>query len=277
MMNVRDVRQFAERHALWVVEDAAHAFPAAWRPVPDAAWQQCGEHTADVSCFSFYANKTITTGEGGMTVTDRPHLLEHMRMMALHGLSSDAWNRYSGTGGWDYEITAPGFKYNLTDIAAAIGLIQLSKAEEMRRQREAAAAFYLEVLGDIEEIELPPVDADRRHAWHLFPIKLQLDKLAIGRAEFIAEMRRLGIACSVHWRPLHLQPLHLHPYYQETFGWTPADLPVASAVWPRLVSLPIFSNMRASEMAAVALAVRHVCVRHSATTALGVRERATVR
>ncbi|HEX3724840.1 MAG TPA: DegT/DnrJ/EryC1/StrS aminotransferase family protein, partial [Pirellulales bacterium] len=122
MMDMAAVRQFAERHGLWVVEDAAHAFPAAWRPSPESAWQRCGQGTSAVSCFSFYANKTITTGEGGMAVTDDPALADRMRMMSLHGLSHDAWNRYTKGGSWDYQIVAAGFKYNLTDIAAAIGV-----------------------------------------------------------------------------------------------------------------------------------------------------------
>lgn len=257
MMNIDDINAFASRHGLWVVEDAAHAFPAAWRPAADAAWQHCGEDTSRVACFSFYANKTITTGEGGMAVTDDADLAARLRLLSLHGLSQDAWGRYSGKGTWDYRILAPGYKYNMTDIAAAIGIHQLARAEDMRRAREAVAHEYRERLGNIEEIELPAVDANRIHSWHLFPIRLRLERLWIERDRFIEELNRAGVACSVHWRPLHL-----HPYYEQTFGWHPVDLPVASQVWTRLVSLPLFSAMRRDEIDWVVSAVRSAC-RHS--------------
>jgi perosamine synthetase len=258
MMNVDAINAFALRHNLWVVEDAAHAFPAAWRSLPEAPWQRCGQQTAAVSCFSFYANKTITTGEGGMAVTADADLASRMRLLSLHGLSHDAWDRYSGNGSWDYRILAPGYKYNMTDIAAAIGIHQLARAEEMRLRREAIAHEYLQRLRDVEELELPTSDVDRIHAWHLFPIRLRLETLTIDRNSFINELRHAGVSCSVHWRPLHL-----HPYYEQTFGWRPADLPVASAVWTRLVSLPLFSTMAGHEIDAVVNAVRAGCGRSS--------------
>ena len=259
MMDVERLRRFAGAHGLWIVEDAAHAFPAAWRPAPGEPWQRCGEETADVTCFSFYANKTITTGEGGMAVTGDADVAARMRLMSLHGLSHDAWGRYSGGGGWDYRILAPGYKYNMTDLAAAVGLAQLEAAEEMRRAREDRALRYSELLGDVEEIDLPGADPDRLHAWHLFPIRLRLESLAIDRNAFIEELRSAGIGSSVHWRPLHL-----HPYYEETFGWTPADLPAASRVWERIVSLPIYPDLSDSEQDRVAAAVRSICLRHTA-------------
>ncbi len=258
MMEVDEVKAFAERHGLWIVEDAAHAFPAAWRPSGAAPWQRCGQHTAAVSCFSFYANKTITTGEGGMAVTDDAQTAESMRLLSLHGLSQDAWGRYTGNGSWDYRILAPGYKYNLTDIAAAIGIHQLARAEDMRRRREAIAQEFRARLADVDDIQLPPVDDDRVHAWHLFPIKLRVETLRMERDRFLQELQQDGVSCSVHWRPLHL-----HPYYAQTFGWTPADLPVASETWRRLVSLPLFSAMRRDEIDAVVDAVRTVCGRRS--------------
>jgi len=256
MANVESIRGFASRHGLWVIEDAAHAFPAAWRPASDSSWRRCGEQTAQVSCFSFYANKTITTGEGGMAVTGDAALAARLRLLALHGLSKDAWDRYAGGGNWDYRIVAPGYKYNLTDIAAAIGIHQLARAEEMRVARERIAHEFRERLGHLDEIEIPPTDPDRIHAWHLFPIRLRLDTLGVDRDGFIQELRGEGIASSVHWRPLHL-----HPYYEQTFGWREEDLPVASSVWKRLVSLPLFSSMRQDEVDAVVGAVRRVCAR----------------
>lgn len=258
MMDMDAVQSFSAAHGLWAVEDAAHAFPAAWRRTAEEPWQRCGERTAAVSCFSFYANKTITTGEGGMAVTHDPRLAERMRLMSLHGLSHDAWERYSGGGSWDYKIIAPGFKYNLTDIAASIGIHQLARAEEMRQEREGLARRYRESLRDVEEIELPAEDANRIHPWHLFPIRLRLERLSINRNVFIEELKEAGVGCSVHWRPLHL-----HPYYQETFGWRPEDCPVATALWERLVSLPIFPGMRGGEVEHVMRTVKNLCAQYA--------------
>jgi perosamine synthetase len=243
MMNVARLHEFADWRDLWIVEDAAHAFPSAWKKDAGSPWQRSGENTARATCFSFYSNKTITTGEGGMVVTRDERLAAHMRAMSLHGLSGDAWERYSIRGAWDYRISAPGFKYNLTDVAAAIGLHQLARAEEMRREREAIAECYIEELGHLEEIELPPRPSDRIHSWHLFRIMLRLDRLTITRDEFVDQLCERGVGFSVHWRPLHL-----HPYYQEVLGWRPEHCPVATGIWERLVSLPIFHGLTREEV-----------------------------
>lgn len=281
MMDMDAVKEFAAERRLWLVEDAAHAFPAAYRqgagsrergaesgeqgaesgkrlpatcsPLP-APWRRCGDDTAAVTCFSFYANKTMTTGEGGMAVAADGELAARMRQMSLHGLSHDAWKRYAGDSAWDYRIVAAGFKYNFTDIAAALGFGQLQRAEQMRCEREAIAAYYRETLGDEAAVELPPCPEDRIHSWHLFPVRLNLDRLTIDRNQFIEEIRRGGVGCSVHWRPLHL-----HPYYEETFAWRPEQLPVATRQWPRLVSLPLFPGMRREEQEHVVAVVRRVC------------------
>lgn len=258
MMNISEVKSFADKHGLWVVEDAAHAFPAAWRSGPENSWQQCGANTAHVSCFSFYANKTITTGEGGMATTNDPELADRMKLMSLHGLSHDAWGRYSGGGSWDYRIIAPGFKYNLTDIAAALGIHQLAKAEQMRLERESIAHQYLSAFAGVEDLSLPQVYENRIHSWHLFPIKLHLDKLEISRNDFMLEMKSAGIGCSVHWRPLHL-----HPYYEHQFGWQPMHFPVATKLWNQFISLPIFSGMRPEEIQYVARTVERLCQTYS--------------
>ena len=251
LVDHRAMASFAEQHGLWVVEDAAHAFPAAWRPSAHAPWRACGAGPGMVTCFSFYANKTITTGEGGMVTTEDDDLAARMRHMALHGLSTDAWGRYTSKGSWDYRILAPGFKYNLTDIAAAIGLHQLARAEAMRVARADIARRYREALADLDEVALPRDPDDRIHSWHLFPIRLRLERLRGSRDDVLDGLRARGIGTSVHWRPLHL-----HPYYRETFGWSEADLPRATAVWPRLISLPIFPSMREDEQDAVIAAVR---------------------
>lgn len=263
MMDGYALSEFAEAHNLWIVEDAAHAFPSAWRVAESEPWRRCGQMVDGerrVVCFSFYANKTITTGEGGMAVTGNVELAQRMRLMSLHGLSQDAWERYSGGTSWDYKIIAPGYKYNLTDIAAAIGIHQLSRAQEMRREREEIARFYLEAFGDVSEFELPPEDGNRIHAWHLFPIRLRLDRLSISRNQFIEKLKAAGVGCSVHWRPLHL-----HPYYQETFGWQAEEFPAATALWLRLISLPIFPNMSQVEIDYIVDVVKAICRQYSSS------------
>lgn len=258
MMDLGEVRDFAQRHNLWIVEDSAHAFPAAWRRSKKDAWQHRSNGSRSISCYSFYANKTITTGEGGMAVTNNAKLAKRMKLMSLHGLSHDAWNRYASNGHWDYKIVAPGFKYNLTDIAAAIGVHQLSRAQAMLRDRQRVAEKYLDRLAEVKQIELPPVEENRIASWHLFAVKLRLKQLKISRDAFIRELKRAGIGCSVHWRPLHL-----HPYYQKTFKFRAADFPIATAEWKRLISLPIFPAMRPDEVDQVVRVVKRICARHA--------------
>jgi perosamine synthetase len=188
-----------------------------------------------------------------MATTHRQDLYERMRVMSLHGISKDAWKRFSSEGGWYYEIVAPGFKYNLTDLASAIGIHQLKKAEMMRKKRERVAGMYREGLRDLSTVSLPPDPPDRVHSWHLFYIRLNLETLSIDRARFIEELKKKGIITSVHW-----MPLHMHPYYRETYGHRPEDYPQASAVYSRLVSLPIFPDMRDDEIEYVMDSVRSV-------------------
>ena len=254
MLDIAELSRFARELDLWIVEDAAHAFPAAWRKDRSRAWQACGENTAAVTCYSFYANKTITTGEGGMAVTDDQALADRMRLMSLHGLSHDSWGRYSGSGNWDYQIVSPGYKYNMTDLAAAIGCHQLSIAEEMRVQREAIAEFYFDEFADVREIELQVWDENRINSWHLYPVRLKLDELSINRNQFMERLKSAGVGCSVHWRPLHM-----HPLYMERFGWRESDLPAASHLWETLVSIPIFSAMNVAEMRHVVGAIKAIC------------------
>lgn len=258
MIDIDQIHQFAERHGLWVIEDAAHAFPAAWRANPTSPWRYCGDNTASVTCYSFYANKTITTGEGGMAVTSDKVLADKIRLMSLHGLSHDAWGRYSGGGSWDYRIVQAGYKYNLTDIAAAVGLKQLERAEEMRRQREAVAEYFLSAFADVREIQLPPENENRLHSWHLFPIRLNLDHLRIGRNEFIKELNGRNVGTSVHWRPLHK-----HPLYSERLGWNDSHFPSATELWHQIISLPIFSCMTLEEMSHVVETVKTLCSKFS--------------
>jgi dTDP-4-amino-4,6-dideoxygalactose transaminase len=254
LADVAAVRALAARHGLWIVEDAAHAFPAAWRAAPDGPWQHCGAGTADVTCFSFYANKTITTGEGGMATTHSPALAARMKQMSLHGLSRDAWGRYAGGGSWDYQILAPGYKYNLTDIASAIGLHQLRRAEAMRADRQLRAAWYDERLAGSRVAQAPPSSPTRLHAWHLYPIQLRIDHLPVTRNQVMDALRARGVTASVHWRPLHL-----HPYYQERFGYTAAACPAATAAFDRLLSLPLFPDLTRAEVDYVVTTLHQVC------------------
>lgn len=244
--DVAGISALAKRYNLKIVEDAAHCCPAFYRHSASDSWRTVGSES-DISCFSFYANKTITTGEGGMACTDNADYAERMRIMSLHGISRDAWKRFTSEGSWYYEITAPGFKYNLTDIAAAIGLQQLRKADELHRKRTQLAECYADLLADVEEIILPKVQPNRIHSWHLFVIRLKLDRLSIDRAEVISELKKSGIGTSVHW-----MPLHMHPYYRETYGYRAEDLPEAARIYPEIISLPIYPEMTLSD-------ILHVC------------------
>ena len=234
----------AKRHGLKVVEDAAHAFPASFRG------RTVGS-IGDITCFSFYATKTITTGEGGMAVTDDEAVADRMRVMCLHGISKDAWKRYSAEGSWYYEIVAPGFKYNMTDIAAAMGLVQLGRAQELLGKRRAIARAYTRAFAELKAVELLDVRDFDAHAWHLFAIKLVPGAARIGRNELIEKLKEAGIGTSVHFIPLHM-----HPYYRQTYGYAPEDFPVSKDIFERCLSLPIHPTMTDSEVSRVIEAVR---------------------
>ena len=237
------VHEIAKRRGIPVIEDAAHAFPTRYGGKMVGA-------LSDVTCFSFYATKTITTGEGGMICTESDALADRCRMMALHGISKDAWKRYTAEGTWYYEIIAPGYKYNMTDVAAAMGLAQLRKARTMYERRKEIARIYHEAFSPIGELQIPGDRADAQHAWHLYMLRLNLDRLRINRAGFMEELKKRNIGASVHFIPLHV-----HPYYRDTFGYRPEDLPVAYREYMREVSLPIFSKMSGEDVQSVVDAV----------------------
>lgn len=242
MVDVDGIRALATEFNLAVIEDAAHTLPAATRRSADEPWR-CVGTTADITCFSFYANKCITTGEGGMAVTNNAAYAERMRLMSLHGMSKDAWKRYTAGGSWYYEVVAPGFKYNLTDIAAAIGRAQLARANELWMQRQHIANEYTTRLRDLEGLELPQEGSNRQHSWHLFSIRIDPKHWKTDRAGLIDALKERGIGTSVHW-----MPLHMHPYYRDTYALQPSDLPVAASLWPRLITLPLFPGMTAEEI-----------------------------
>jgi perosamine synthetase len=236
----------ARRRGLAVVEDAAHSFPTRYKG-------RLIGGIGDFTCFSFYATKTITTGEGGMITTNDDAYAERCRIMSLHGISKDAWKRYTAEGSWYYEIVAPGFKYNMTDIAAALGLAQLRKAERMFRRREEIAALYTEAFSRIAELQVPSAPPYSTHAWHLYMLRLHLDRMAIDRAAFVEQLRARNIGVSVHFIPLHV-----HPYYRELYGYAPDDFPVAYREYLREISLPIYSTMTDEDVAAVIGAVTEI-------------------
>jgi dTDP-4-amino-4,6-dideoxygalactose transaminase len=227
-----DLSAFAGDHGLRVVEDAAHAFPAR------ADGICVGAGPSDASVFSFYATKTMTTGEGGMLVTRDPDIARRARTMRLHGISRDVFDRYRATApAWQYEVVAPGFKYNLTDTAAALGRVQLRRADRMRARRAQIAARYDEGLADLP-FDLPAHDSGGDvHAWHLYVVRLR-DDAPIGRDAFITAAAEAGVGCSVHFIPLHRQP-----YWRQRAGLREIDFPVASAEFERVVSLPLYSAM----------------------------------
>lgn len=233
------ISSVANEHGLAVIEDAAHAFPARYHD------KMIGS-VSEFTCFSFYATKTLTTGEGGMICTDDRMLADRCRIMALHGISHDAWARYTAAGHWYYEIVAPGFKYNMTDIAASLGLAQLRKSVRMWERRSAIAAAYNEAFRQIQELETPVERAGCQHAWHLYMLRLRLDQLTIDRPEFLTELKRRNIGVSVHFIPLHI-----HPYYRSTYGYRPEDFPIALREYQREISLPIYSAMTDDDVADV--------------------------
>ncbi len=188
-----------------------------------------------------------------MACTNSDDYEDRMRVMSLHGISRDAWKRYNGDGAWYYEIVAPGFKYNLTDIAAAIGLHQVRKADALHRRRSELALQYTRSLREIEEVIVPRVPPDRVHSWHLYCIRLRVDRLRIDRGQFIAQLKERGIGTSVHWLPLHM-----HPYYRETYGYKPEDFPVAYREYQRILSLPLYPRMSDQDVEDVIAAVTAV-------------------
>jgi dTDP-4-amino-4,6-dideoxygalactose transaminase len=236
---------------IFLLEDAAHAVGAAYRGQPVGS-------LGDAAAFSFYATKNLTTGEGGMLTTSSDNIAETARLYALHGLSRDAWKRYGQGGSWFYDVPVPGYKYNLTDIAAALGLGQLARLDERTARRAALAARLSDALRPCEAIELPAVRPEISHAWHLYTVRLRPGALRIDRAAFIEALAERGIGTSVHFIPVHL-----HTYYRETFGTRAQDYPVAQDTYERLISLPLYPAMSEADVDRVAAAVLDVAAAHA--------------
>jgi dTDP-4-amino-4,6-dideoxygalactose transaminase len=246
------IRELARRHELCVVEDAAHAAGAFYKGTPIGS--SCpGENVSDAVVFSFHPTKNLTTGEGGMVTTPSGPLADTMKLLCLHGISKNAWNRYSDRGSWHYDVLLSGFKYNFTDIQAAIGIHQLRKLEHFLEVRRRYAALYREILADVEEIELPPDTVQGRHAWHLYILRLNLGKLEIGRGEFIDAMKARGVGASVHFIPIPHHPFFL-PYAREPRN----RCPCAEALYPRLISAPLYPGMTEGQVEYAAQCVKEI-------------------
>ncbi len=240
----------AGEHGAAVMEDAAHALPARYR---GRAIGTLGALTV----FSFYATKNLTTGDGGMVTTRDPALAERVATRRLHGMTRDAWRRYSNDGNWRYDVAYPGFKYNMTDLNAALGLVQLKRLPTMQAERQRIVAQYRAALADVAALELPTCRPEVEHAWHLFVVRVRPAQLRIGRNRVIQELTAAGIGTSVHF-----VPLHEHSYYRDVLAVRAEALPCATAEWQRIISLPLFPGMTAAEVDRVTDTLRGIVRRH---------------
>ncbi len=241
------IGRLASEHGLFVVEDAAHAAGASHRTV------RVGAGESEAVAFSFYATKNLSTGEGGMVTCRDAALRERMRVLSLHGISHDAWQRQGMKDAWEYDVVECGFKYNMSDLMAAIGLVQLARLDEMNRRRAEIARAYNAAFAEMPELELPPHSAASTHAWQLYILRLNLNRLRVDRSRFIAEMRRRGVSCSVHFKPVPM-----FSYYRDRLELRD---PCRRALdeYPRLVSLPLSSRLEEAEVARVIAAVQKIC------------------
>lgn len=253
--DLESLRRIAEQHGLHVIEDAAHALPAWHR-----GWRIGA--VSELAAFSFYATKTITTGEGGMLTTDNSAYAERAAIMRLHGISGDAWKRYAKEGSWHYEVMDAGYKLNLPDILAALGVAQLAKCDHFWRRRLEIAKMYSQRLEAMEEVELPPGGEDPdEHSWHLYILRIRPGALDLPRSGFIEELKRQGIGTSVHFIPLHL-----HSFYQRRYGYRLGDFANAEDAYSRCISLPIFPSMTDAEVGCVISAIEKIVCTHRKRT-----------
>ena len=243
----------ARRHGLDLIEDCAHAAGAFYKGGhAGAASPVTGERSA-ASVFSFYAVKNMTTGEGGMVLTHDEELASRMKILSLHGISKNAWNRYSDRGHWGYEVLESGYKFNMSDIQSSIGIHQLRKLEGFIEVRARFARLYNSLFADIPEVELPPEKDGCRHAWHLYTLRLNLERLSIGRDEFIEQLKDRGVGTSVHFIPIPL-----HPFFASRAQLRQNQCPAALELYPRLISLPLFPAMTEDQVRYAAKAVREI-------------------
>jgi dTDP-4-amino-4,6-dideoxygalactose transaminase len=246
----------ARKHGLSVIEDCAHAAGSQYRGLPIGAADPVTGVSSDASVFSFYATKNLTTGEGGMLTTPHGALAESLKILCLHGISKNAWNRYSDRGNWYYEVLRSGFKYNLTDIQSSIGIHQLRKLEGFIRARIKLVRDYNRAFADVDEFELPPDKDHCRHSWHLYMLRLNLDRLDISRDEFIVELTKLGVGTSVHFIPIPL-----HPFFIPLAHRPENQCPQALKLYPRLISLPLYPAMTDPQVQYVTKCVKQIAWR----------------
>jgi dTDP-4-amino-4,6-dideoxygalactose transaminase len=246
MADMKSLTALAGEQNIFLLEDAAHAFPVASHAGKAGT-------IGDAGVFSFYATKTITTGEGGMVVTDNGDLAKRMSVMRLHGIDRDVWDRYSSGGSWLYSVVDAGYKYNMTDIAAAMGRVQLKRAEVFKERRKAIAQYYNRELGDIEAFNLPGDGNGEDHAWHLYIIRLREHVLSIDRDTLIRKLSDRGIGTSVHYRALHLMP-----YYRERYKLLPSHFPAATRASESCISLPIYPEMHKEQVCRVVETLREI-------------------
>jgi dTDP-4-amino-4,6-dideoxygalactose transaminase len=237
------IRAIALRHNLHVIEDAAHALPSTYKSRRIGA-------ISEFTCFSFYATKTLATGEGGMITTREGIAAERMRVMRLHGIGRDAWRRHQTGESADYDVKEAGFKYNFTDLQAAIGIVQLAKSDAMNDARRRIAERYSRAFESDAALEIPTEPPDSASSWHLYILRLRLEHLASDRNHFMAQLREKGIGCSVHFKPLHL-----HSYYQRRLGYRAGDFPRAEHEFQRCISLPIYPDLAHDQVERVITAV----------------------
>ena len=251
--DMQAIWKIAARHNLKVIEDAAHAAGSRYTPGPGSlTGEAVGKGKSDAVAFSFYATKNLSTGEGGMVTTGSAELESRMRILLLHGISRDAWKRCTEKAGWYYEVVECGFKYNMSDLTAAIGLHQLRRLDQMNARRAQIAARYTAAFRPCEELEVAPSHPEAGHSWHLYVLRLNLQRLQIDRARFFEEMGDRGIGCSVHFIPIPL-----HPYYQRTLEMhDPCTR--ALAEYPRLLSLPLYSGMSDESVERVIAGVQEI-------------------
>ena len=243
------IGDIARPGGLAVIEDAAHALPAKYKGRPIGSG-------ANPVAFSFYPTKNMTTAEGGMLTGDAA-LLERARTVSLHGMTRDAWSRYDRGGQWFYEVVLPGFKYNMTDIQAALGMWQLRKLAAFQERRRAVVRLYTEAFAGQDALEVPVERSDVEHAWHLYVLRLREEALRIDRNVFIDELKQRNIGTSVHFIPIHL-----HPYYRDKYGYGPESFPVAYGNYRRMLSLPLSARVSDADAADVIAAVLDIVRRY---------------
>jgi dTDP-4-amino-4,6-dideoxygalactose transaminase len=248
--DMKKINSLASNAGAAVVEDAAHCMPS-----------KIGEEwigaSKNLTAFSFYANKNMTTGEGGM-LTGEEGLISKARTLALHGMSRNAWNRFAKGGTWRYDVPEPGFKYNMTDILASIGLVQLRRLDELYERRMKLVNYYLEAFKDHKFVKHLRVKPGNQCSWHLFIIQLELDRLKIDRDRFFNELQEANIGCSVHYTPVHMLS-----YYANKYGLKPESFPNAKAVFERMISIPLSSKLTVEDARDVVDAVNDICKRHA--------------